>query len=75
MVRDCQGWNNNPFGFKFVERNIHKALQAKYDGKYMVQLVPNNVNITYGRDVGYKIEQEHFGEEIEAISATKLGQK
>ena len=32
--------------------------------------VPNIVNITYGRDVGYKIEQEKFSEEIESISAT-----
>lgn len=72
MVRDCQGWNDNPFDFKFIERNIHKALQAKHAGRYTVQLVPNIVNITYGRDVGYKIEQEHLGEEIHAISATKI---
>ena len=75
MVRDCQGWNENPFDFGFVERNIHKALQAKYCGQYTVQLVPNIVNITYGRDVGYKIEQEHLGDEIHAISATKIRQE
>jgi len=34
--------------------------------------VPNIINITYGRDVGYKIEQEHLGEEIENISATEI---
>jgi len=34
--------------------------------------VPNIINITYGRDVGYKIEQEHLGEDIENISATEL---
>jgi hypothetical protein len=34
--------------------------------------VPNIVNITYGRGVGYKIEQEHLGEEIEKISATEI---
>jgi hypothetical protein len=34
--------------------------------------VPNIVNITYGRDVGYKIEQETFDESITAISATKI---
>ena len=33
---------------------------------------PNIVNITYGRGVGYKIEQEHLGEEIEKISATEI---
>lgn len=72
MVRDCQGWNDNPFDFSFVERGIHAALQDKYAGKYIIQLVPNIVNITYGRDVGYMIEQEDLGEQIHAISATKI---
>jgi hypothetical protein len=35
-------------------------------------LVPNIVNITYGRDVGYKIEQEVFDDNIHAISATNI---
>ena len=30
------------------------------------------MNITYGRDVGYKIEQEHFDKSIENISSTKI---
>ena len=34
--------------------------------------MPNIVNITYGRKVGYTIEQEHFDKEIEDISATKI---
>ena len=37
--------------------------------------VPNIVNITYGRDVGYKIEQESFGQEIESISGTEIRNK
>lgn len=72
MVRDCQGWNDNPFDFNFVKRNIEIALQEKYAGKFTIMLVPNIVNITYGRQVGYAIEQEHLGEEIHAISATKI---
>ena len=39
---------------------------------YEIIDVPNIVDITYGRDVGYKIEQEHFDEEIENISATDI---
>tara|TARA_B100000508_G_scaffold90356_1_gene70425 strand:+ start:486 stop:734 length:249 start_codon:yes stop_codon:yes gene_type:complete len=39
---------------------------------FIVMNVPNIVNITYGRDVGYKIEQESFSHEIEEISATKI---
>jgi hypothetical protein len=43
-----------------------------YQGQYEIQLVPNVVNITYGRDVGYKIEQESFDDATHAISATKI---
>ena len=46
-----------------------------YDKDYVIMTVPNIVNITYGRDVGYDIEQEHLGEEIESISATEIRSK
>jgi hypothetical protein len=35
-------------------------------------LVPNIVNITYGRGVGYVFEEESFEEAITDISATKI---
>ena len=38
-------------------------------------LVPNIVNITYGRGVGYKFEEESFSEDITSISATKIRKK
>jgi hypothetical protein len=72
MVRDCQGWNNNPFDFNFVKRNIEIALQEKYAGKFIVMLVPNIVEIVYGRDVGYKINKIELPEDIQAISATEI---
>ena len=37
--------------------------------------VPNIVDITYGRDVGYTITQEHLDESIENISATNIRNK
>jgi hypothetical protein len=43
-----------------------------YQGQYEIQVVPNIVNITYGRDVGYKIEQETFDKSVTDISATKI---
>jgi hypothetical protein len=43
-----------------------------YQGQYEIQVVPNIVNITYGRDVGYKIEQETFDDATHSISATKI---
>jgi len=73
QIRDCQGWNNsNPFALEQVEYNIRRDLDPFYQGMYEIQVVPNIVNITYGRDVGYKIEQEVFDEKIHSISATKI---
>jgi hypothetical protein len=43
-----------------------------YQGQYDIQVVPNIVNITYGRDVGYRIEQEVFDAATHAISATQI---
>jgi len=37
-------------------------------------LVPNIVNITYGRGVGYSFEEEIFDNSITEISATKIRQ-
>ena len=73
MVRDCQGWQgSNPFDFFQVVKNIKRDLEPIYQGQFEIMLVPNITNITYGRDVGYKIEQEQFDESITSISATKI---
>lgn len=76
MVRDCQGWNDsNPFDFEQIAGRIRRDLDPLYQGQYNIMLVPNIVNITYGRDVGYKIEQETFDEATHSISATKIRQQ
>lgn len=73
MIRDCQGWQgNNPFEIEKVKKFIQRDLDMLYQGQYTIQIVPNIVNITYGRDVGYKIEQETFDSSITDISATKI---
>jgi len=73
QIRDCQGWNgSNPFAAEQVKDLIKRDLDPLYQGQYEIQLVPNVVNITYGRDVGYKIEQESFDDATHAISATKI---
>jgi hypothetical protein len=68
MVRDTgEGW--------FNEEDTATALKdAGYtrDRDYEIIHVPNIVNITYGRNVGYKIEQERLDEKIERISATNI---
>jgi GTPase SAR1 family protein len=73
QIRDCQGWQgSNPFAIEQVKNYIRRDLDPLYQGQYEIQVVPNIVNITYGRDVGYKIEQEVFTEEVHSISATKI---
>ena len=73
MIRDCQGWQgSNPFAAEQVKALIRRDLDPLYQGQYEIIMVPNIVNITYGRDVGYKIEQETFDEATHAISATKI---
>lgn len=58
---------------KQVIENIYENLKKDYDMEtFEILEVPNIVNITYGRDVGYKIEQERLDADIEAISATKI---
>ena len=73
MIRDCEGWHDsNPFKREEVENFIHADLREKYQGKYIVIFVPNITNITYGRNVGYKIENEVFDEDTHSISATEI---
>jgi hypothetical protein len=73
QIRDCQGWQgSNPFEIAKVKSFICRDLDPLYQGQYEIQVVPNIINITYGRDVGYKIEQETFDDVTHSISATKI---
>ena len=73
QIRDCQSWNGtNPFTIDQVKNFIKRDLDMLYQGQYEIQVVPNITNITYGRDVGYTIEQETFDNSITDISATKI---
>jgi adenylate kinase family enzyme len=73
MIRDVQGVGDNPFDFESAASRIRENLSDRFeeDVDYRIVLVPNLVHITYGRTVGYKIEQEFLGEELESVSATK----
>ena len=71
MVRDMPTDDNNPFPASKVVENLKKEL-TQFAGKVKISIVPNLLNITYGRSVGYKIEQEVFDEDTHNISATKI---
>ena len=76
MVRDTGGTDDsNPFDFDFVKEKIEEALIPEYEGKFMVQLVPNITNISYGRGVGYAIEEIVLPESVQKISATNIRAK
>ena len=70
-----EGQEDNPFSFEQISDEITKKLSKSgytINDDYIIQLVPNITNISYGRGVGYKIEQESFDLETESISATNI---
>lgn len=74
LVRDMPLTDDNPWQVDKICENIELAL-ADYAGKFRCYPVPNIMNITYGRDVGYKIEEERLDDETQKISATKIRKK
>jgi hypothetical protein len=56
---------------KFDQVKEYIAKDEFMDGALVLRL-PNITNIVYGRDVGYKIEQETFDDATHNISATKI---
>jgi hypothetical protein len=67
--------DDNPFDLDTVKKNIIDALGAEgfiYDEDYIIMQVPNIVDISYGRGVGYTFTQHDLGEDIHNISATKI---
>ena len=70
-----EGQGDNPFDFKDVKKNIVKGLSMhgyKEGNEYIVIKVPNVIDISYGRGVGYSFTEHDLGEEIHKISATKI---
>ena len=70
-----EGQDDNPFQFEEVKKNIEAALSKHgyREGKeYVVIKVPNIVDISYGRGVGYSFTEHDLGEEIHKISATNI---
>ena len=72
QIRDVQGVDDNPFDFETVKKNIEQRLLPSFKNRFKIVLVPNITNISYGRGVGYKIEEVVLPEKIQNISATKI---
>ena len=70
--------DDNPFDIVTVMDNIVQALGDEgftLDEDYVIMRVPNIVDISYGRGVGYTFTQHDLGEDIHNISATKIRAK
>jgi|TARA_X000000368_G_scaffold108217_1_gene84089 hypothetical protein len=70
-----EGQSDNPFDFDEVKKNIIEGLKPhgfEEGREYIVLKVPNIVDISYGRGVGYTFTEHDLGEEIHKISATKI---
>ena len=70
MVQD-----DNPFDIETVRKNIISALSEQgytYRREYIIINVPNIVDISYGRGVGYTFTEHDLGKDIHDISATKI---
>ena len=69
------GQDDNPFDIETVMENIVAGLQPEgftLDEDYVIMVVPNIVDISYGRGVGYTFTEHDLGKEIHNISATKI---
>ena len=68
---------DNPFDYDTVVQNIKDGLatHATYGVEYIIMQVPNIVDISYGRGVGYTFTQHDLGEAVHDISATKIRAK
>ena len=73
-----EGQSDNPFQFEEVKKNIMAGLKPhgyEEGREYIVIKVPNIIDISYGRGVGYTFTEHDLGEEIHKISATNIRKK
>jgi len=69
---------DNPFDIDTVKLNIVNGLKEEgftYGVEYVIMVVPNIVDISYGRGVGYTFTEHDLGKEVHNISATKIREK
>ena len=67
--------DDNPFNYDEVVKNIEEELKKEgftLGEEYIIEKVPNIVDISYGRGGGYSFTEHNLGEEIHNISATEI---
>jgi nicotinamide mononucleotide adenylyltransferase len=66
---------DNPFSAQEAIANIELGLtEAGFENNkhYIIMMVPNIVDISFGRGVGYTFTEHDLGKSVESISATKI---
>tara|TARA_A100001391_G_scaffold195201_1_gene172260 strand:- start:1848 stop:2264 length:417 start_codon:yes stop_codon:yes gene_type:complete len=69
------GQDDNPFDIESVKKNIKEGLAKegfKFYEDYVIIEVPNIIDISYGRGVGYTFTEHDLGAKVHNISATKI---
>lgn len=70
--------DDNPFSYDYVvdgiEEGLHNAGFTR-GTEYVIMKVPNIVDISYGRGVGYTFTEHDLGTELHDISATQIRAK
>ena len=69
------GQDDNPFDIETVKQNIIDGLAKEgftFDEDFVIIVLPNIVDISYGRGVGYTFTEHDLGEAVHNISATKI---
>jgi hypothetical protein len=67
--------SDNPFGYDVVCDAIEDGLRDAgftRGTEYIIMKVPNVVDISYGRGVGYTFTEHDLGKDVHEISATKI---
>ena len=75
FTNSCRESTDNPFGIIDVINNIEAGLRPhgfENGYEYLILEVPNIVDISYGRGVGYTFTEHDLGKDIHDISATKI---
>lgn len=70
--------DDNPFSYDYVVDGIEDALHSvgfTRGTEYVIMQVPNIVDISYGRGVGYTFTEHDLGKDIHDISATNIRAK
>ena len=75
VIRTMPLNENNPYNLDQVKLKLQTNLDEngyKFLEHYIIVDVPNIVDVSYGRDVGYTFTEHDLGEEIHKISATEI---